>query len=366
MLQTLVPPIETDKENTAAEQGTAFHDKAEYLLKTYVIGERTNDGGLFKQIDTLCDNGVLFDLEMYDAVMVYTGDIFHYANQNDILDKIKVEERITLDCVFPGMYGHCDAYVVNKAKKEVVIWDGKYGYNIVEPFENWQLIAYAMGITQHIDGHEDQQWTVKLRISQPRAPHILGSNREWVIKLSDLRLYFNQLVSAANEALSGEGSTKAGSWCTYCEARHACDTLDRNVYAMAEYIGGVNPNELTGKALGVEYLLLERFQTLLKARMTGVEQQCLNEMRKGQVIPGLGIDEKFGRKRWKKDIDQNEVIMMGDAMGVDLRKPRELDTPTQCAKKGVDESVINEYSERPSNGFKVVKDNEARARMVFK
>ena len=364
MLQTLNPPIETGQPDNNKEEGRAFHAKSQQLLNTYVTGERS-EPGLVSQIDTLCDNGVLFSQEMYDAVMVYTGDVFHYANEHGLLNQLKVEDRIEIDDIYQGVFGFCDCHVINKSKKEMVFWDAKYGHRIVEAFENWQLICYVIGKTKDINGHEDQKWTIKLRVSQPRAPHSLGVNREWSVSLAELRSYFNIVIAAANDALSGDGKCKTGPHCGNCTARYACDTLDRDVYALAQYIGNAS-NQLTGKALGVEYLLLDRFETLLKARKSGIEEQCIAELRQGEVIPGLMTEERLGRKRWCKDINKDEVIMMGDAMGVDLRKPQELDTPSQCAKKGIDESVIEAYSEIPRNGYKLVKDDGTRARMVFK
>lgn len=57
--------------------------------------------------------------------------------------------------------------------------------------------------------------------------------------------------------------------------------------------------------------------------------------------------------------------MMGDLMGVDLRKPVELDTPAQARKKGVDESVIAAYSETPMTAIKLVEVDGTEARQVF-
>lgn len=361
LLQTLYPRQPNDNDE-ARQQGIAFHAKSQQLLNTYITGERS-DVGLVSQIDTLCDNGVLFDREMYDAVMSYTGDIFQYANEHDLLNKIKVEERIALDCIYEGVYGYCDAHVINTKQKELVVWEGKYGHELVEAFENWQLICYVMGILEHIDGYEDQQWTVRLRVSQPRGFHPDGVNREWVIKASDLRPYFNLIKAAAHAALT-DGQCVSGPQCSRCTARHTCDTLTRNIYAGFDYVGS-GSTQLTGRNLGYELTLLDRFESLLKARKSGVEEQAIAEIRGGGTVAGWMNQQRWGRERWRKDINPEEVIMMGDMMGVDLRKPRELDTPAQCLKKGVDESVIKEYSERPNNGYKLVKDDGSQARQVF-
>lgn len=59
------------------------------------------------------------------------------------------------------------------------------------------------------------------------------------------------------------------------------------------------------------------------------------------------------------------IIMMGDLMGQDLRKPVELDTPAQCIKKGIDPAVVEQYAETPSTGVKLEPVTERGIKMVF-
>lgn len=366
LMTTLLPPLPKNESHVeAAEQGKAFHAKSQMLLNTYVTGERL-EPGLTTQVGQLTENGVLFDDEMYEAVMTYTGYVFSYANQHDLLNKIEVEKRIDLSCIYDGMYGYCDARIINRTDREIVLFDAKYGHSVVDAFENWQLICYAMGSVYELglNGLDEQYWTVRLRVSQPRVPHIDGVNREWVIKVSDLRAYFNTLIAAARDALEGDGTCRTGSQCNKCPARYGCDTFTRATRNAMDYIGN-GALQLSGSDLAVEYRQIERAFELIKARRSAIEEQCIAEIRGGANLPGIAVAPRVGRERWRKDVAQQEVIDMGDLMGVDLRKPRELDTPAQCRKKGVDESVISAYSEKPSNGFKLVKDDGTRARQVF-
>lgn len=366
LMTTLLPPLPKNESHVeAAEQGKAFHAKSQMLLNTYVTGERL-EPGLTTQVGQLTENGVLFDDEMYEAVMTYTGYVFSYANQHDLLNKIEVEKRIDLSCIYEGMYGYCDARIINRTDREIVLFDAKYGHSVIDAFENWQLICYAMGSVYELglNGLDEQYWTVRLRVSQPRVPHIDGVNREWVIKVSDLRAYFNTLIAAATDALEGDGTCKSGNQCNKCPVRYGCDTFTRATRNAMDYIGN-GALQLSGSDLAVEYRQIERAFELIKARRSAIEEQCIAEIRGGANLPGIAVAPRVGRERWRKDVAQQEVIDMGDLMGVDLRKPRELDTPAQCRKKGVDESVISTYSEKPSNGFKLVKDDGTRARQVF-
>jgi hypothetical protein len=123
---------------------------------------------------------------------------------------------------------------------------------------------------------------------------------------------------------------------------------------------------LTGHHLALELRILKRAERTLKARLSGLEEQALAEIRNGKILPGFVTKQGYGNKRWRKDTPSDEVIMMGDLMGVDVRKPVTLDTPAQVLKKGIDASVIELYSETPMTSMKLVEDNGAKARNVFR
>ena len=123
---------------------------------------------------------------------------------------------------------------------------------------------------------------------------------------------------------------------------------------------------LKGDNLATELRILKRAEKALKARLSGLEEQALTEIRNGGVLNGFIGKTGHGRMRWKKDTPIEEVIMMGDLMGVDVRKPVELDTPKKVLSKGVDASVIDMYSETPVTGLKLVEDNGEHIRNMFK
>jgi len=132
-----------------------------------------------------------------------------------------------------------------------------------------------------------------------------------------------------------------------------------------DYVQRLETHNLAGHSLGLEIKQLRRIQDVIKNRLSGLEEQAMHEIRSGKSNPFLTVEQSYGRKRWKKDVPVDEVLMMGDLMGVDLRKPVELDTPTKVAKKGIDESVISAYSETPSTGWKLVEINTVKTRQIF-
>lgn len=364
LMQTLLP--ETDSAPTEAKlEGRAFHWLIEQIIKSY-----QKEGPILSAIefvDSFDKAGTLITLEMCDSADEVINDVLEYCQQHGTLQDVKVEHRVDMSFAFPGMYGYVDIHIHNKKQREIVTWEAKYGHGYVAEYENWQSIGYASALLEEfgIDGLQDQHYRLSLRVAQPRCFQASGSVRAWNLVAADLRPYTNKYISAAYDALSGNPATRTGTWCKNCSGTSGCQTLQHNIYSHIDRIGEVVVNALTGDSLGTEIILLQRAQKLIEMRLAGLETQALSELRTGASVAGFGAEMGYGRKRFKKEIDVNEIIMLGELLGVDLRKPVELVTPAQAVKKGVDESVIAAYSETPSTGYKLKQDNGVAARLAF-
>jgi len=135
---------------------------------------------------------------------------------------------------------------------------------------------------------------------------------------------------------------------------------------MTDIIKSINTHDLDHHALGVEIKLLHHAESLLKARLSGLEEQALHHIRQGNNVSFFTAKQGYGRETWRSDTPVEQIIMMGDLMGVDIRKPIELDTPAQARKKGVDESVIAEYSEKRPTALKLIEADTAETiKQVF-
>jgi hypothetical protein len=362
------PAIETgDGVSDAVLEGRAFHTVAEKILNSF----KTPNSALVSKdeiVGTLSADNIVITDEIYDGALEYANDVLKVCNANGTMQEMQIEQRVELSCVYDGIYGYADCWLFDVKSHTLYVWDAKFGHKGVDAFENWQLIAYAFGIMEYlgIDGHADQDLNLSLRVAQPRSFRIGGCIDEWNCKASELRAYVNILKAAALEAFSGESKCKVGDQCGYCPARYACSTFQQFVYQGADYVDNVEGVSLSGHHLALELKILKKTEKALKARLSGLEAQALSEIKSGQILPGFMSLQGYGRKRWMKDTPIDEVIQMCDLMGVDARKPIDLDTPTQIIKKGVDEDVINLYSETPMTGIKLVEDNGTRARNVFR
>lgn len=335
-----------DEEGEAAAEGTAAHFYGSEML----LGRTA----------TLAPNGLIITDEMREGAEYWIEDCLAVAG--DRRDHLQVEQRVAMPRIHPECFGTPDTWFYDQANGVVYVWDFKFGHGVVEVFENWQLIAYVCGILDllGIDGRTDQHLTVDMRVVQPRAWHRQGRVRSWRVKASDLRGYFNRLHHAAH----GTG-LQTGSHCLHCRARAECPTLRRATLGALDFLGEAVPEQLPADAVGRELTLLNLLESMVKARLSGLESSVEARLRKGEAIEGWALENTYGRQKWSQSAE--DVFLMGDLLGVDLRKPPEPITPTQARKKGVDASVISAYSETPRTGAKLVPAENllSRARAAF-
>ena len=108
--------------------------------------------------------------------------------------------------------------------------------------------------------------------------------------------------------------------------------------------------------------MLERSLTRLEARVDGLRELTLANLRAGAAIPYYHAELSKPRQQWNVPIDQ--VVAIGEMFGKSLIKPGVI-TPSQAKKLGVDESIIKNYSFTPVGAMKLVATNPAETCKVF-
>lgn len=345
------PPLNVEPSQSRLE-GRAAHEVAQKLFKNEPFS------GL---VGSLSKDGIIITDELFDAAREYFNEVWGYCNTHGRVHDLHVEEV----CPVPG-YGdwYCipDAWVYVPEVKVLRVWDAKFGHRIVDPFENWQLLIEAFSICEQF---QSPPGIIELVIVQPRGFSSEGTVRKWVLTYDELCAYRQQVNETMPRVLDATPMCTSGPHCLDCSARAHCDTLKQQSYAGVDYVQSLQTHNLSGHALGVELRLLQRAQEMIKMRLSGLEEQALHEIKQGQHVTFYSAKTTYGRKRWKKDVPVDQVIMMGDLLGQNLRKPQELDTPAQCVKKGIDPSVIEQYAETPVTGVKLEQVDERSIRSVF-
>jgi Protein of unknown function (DUF2800) len=300
-----------------------------------------------------------------------------YAEEAQFLGNGQFEEPVSAKHVIPECWGTPDYWRVYDYFEngtgargiQLKVADYKYGYRHVEVFENPQLIAYALGVQHRLQ----LSWKtpVCLAIAQPRAFHHEGPVRHWrtldnrPLTLADLYHFaVRVIVPAVEEALSENPQTIAGPHCVDCRARGICPTYRKDIANVLQYVGTAQLDNMTSEAVGVELRLVKWAIKMLEGRYDGLRAHAEASINAGVPIPYWRYGPVAGRLTWKPDTPKPDIAAMGDMLGVDLRKPMALVTPTQ-AKKVIDESIIAMYADRPSGGMKLIPDDEVQFRKAF-
>jgi len=355
------------EENVHAKEGTAAHE-----IGSEIITDAKTNG---VQRHTAADwvgitgsNGVIFTDTMFKSAMVYADDVISIMRKTGIfgVGYLKIEERVKIPRVHELNNGTPDCRLYDPTSNSLYVWDFKHGFEVVEAFENWQAMDYVAGILDEldIDGNLDQKTRVHIRIVQPRAHHRDGPVREWAVMASDLRGYFNHMAANAAESLGPDAKFKTGEHCKYCVGRHSCPAALKAGMGMFEVVSQATPVNLSPEAIGVQLAIVKRARKQLEFLESGFEEQVKGLIRSGALVPGWSVEQGVGRTAWSRPVE--EIISLGEMLGIDLCKKPEAITPNQAKELGIDGAVITAYSTRPSTGLKIVPDNLNKAKQVFK
>ena len=347
------PPLDVEPSQSRLE-GRACHEVAQKLFKNEPFSDL---------VGSLSKDGIVITDELFDAAREYFNEVWGFCNTHGRVHDLNVETPVNVPG-YSNWFCIPDAWVTTDidGKKVLRVWDAKFGHRIVDPFENWQLLIEAFSICEL---HMVMPDIIELVIVQPRGFTGDGTVRKWALTYDELRVYRQQVNETILHVLDAAPLCTPGPHCLDCSARAHCDTLKQQGYAGVDYVTSLQTHNLSGHALGVELRLLQRAQEMIKMRLSGLEEQALHEIKQGKHVTFYSAKTTYGRKRWKKDVPVDQVIMMGDLLTVDLRKPQELDTPAQCVKKGIDPSVIEQYAETPITGVKLEQVDERSIRSVF-
>lgn len=326
----------------SAAEGDAAHYVSFQMLTTGVpaIGSLTPG-----------ERGRAVDEGMVDGGRLYYNHVFATVNPLQGMSACRFEQRESMPSLHADMYGTPDGTYFDGTVLH--IFDYKYGHLEVSPVENWQLACYAAGVLDRIRASHycklDPNWVeqdlpVVFHIIQPRCYTSGGPIRTWSTTTGDLRAMWNKLRAAAAEATA----VRVGEWCKYCPARRGCATFKRAADAAKDYAGEAMPMGLKGHDLSTELHWSEQHLARLAARVDALREQAEHELRTGGPVPGREMQRTDGSEKWK--VPAANVAGFGDMLGVDLRKPLAVLTPTQCRaalkKKGVDGALIAPYIER--------------------
>jgi hypothetical protein len=354
MLEARYATNVSERDAQSAAEGNAAH----YVAAELLHGRRP-------VIGSAAPNGIVIDDEMFEAAEMFVTDVRDTVG--NAIHLIHIEETVRAPGIHPNNWGTPDVWysTVTGRGGVLYIWDFKYGHRFVDAFENWQLLDYLACILSRDEFSGVDRRNIKfiLRVVQPRNFHPSGPIREWEPTAVEIAVAFGDLEKAAVEAMGPTPTTRTGTECRDCRARHACPALHEAADGVADMARGASPLELPPAAVGIELRVLHRAQALIDARVTGLEAQALNAIRSGQDVPFYTVGQSQSRERWT--VPPEQVIALGDSMGVKLAKDPQPITPNQARAAGMDADIVKGFAERPSGALKLVPADTTQARKVF-
>lgn len=316
-------------------------------------------------VGLVAPNGVTLDEDMIEGAEMYVDHI------DEVLQRygrtradLVVERRTYMPDIHKENHGTPDCWLYIAEHGMLFVFDYKYGHRFVEVFENWQIMDYANGVMTElgIDGLADQHLTVNLTIVQPRSYHRDGPIRTWSTQAAMLRGHFDILKMAAERALQPGAPCTVNPECYDCAGRHNCEALQKAGYRGMHIAGSATPVDMSPAAVGIELSMLQDAARMIKARMTGLEEQVISFIKTGKSVPGHRMEDSAGREAWSKPVA--EVVQLEALFGVKLRKDA-LITPKQAVKAGLPQDLVAAYSHTPSRGMHLVADDGTKARKIF-
>jgi len=281
------------------------------------------------------------DVDMYNGAKLYARTVGA---------DYRLEDPVRCSRIHPThCWGTPDAwksFAAAQGRTLVRVPDYKYGHRYVEVFENFQLIAYAVGVMERLN-LDDTNTDVELVLIQPRSYHREGPVRTWRVPAVELRALVNIARNAAERALLPNPEAQTGEHCIDCRARHVCATLKRSVGTIVDYSGTAELAPLDIEAMGSELRILDEAAQRLEARRTGLAAMVDATLRAGKRVPFYELRPGQSRLKWLPTTTSQDIANLGELLGIRTAKPLDVITPRQAIDAGIDEKVVMSYADRP-------------------
>lgn len=325
---------ETPKKESSsfyADEGTAAHELAALCLEeetvpSMYIGKKFN--------------GITVDKHMAKETYKYVDYVLSKVTWDG---QLFIETRIPMFNLEEQMFGTADAIIISEDSFEII--DLKYGKGVlVEAEDNYQLAIYAIGIMEWLNtegiSYSDET-EITLTIVQPRAPHIEGPIRSWMVTIAGLRELSHKIKKAVENSKSENPSFgPSPENCRWCEASPHCKPFaEFNLKAaqleFADF--AKTKNEFSKSFSDRNALTSEQISQILKHSkaieqwLKGVTEFAVEEMRRGKEIPNYKLVYGRSIRAWESQSEAEELLLN---KGIDTEElyTKKFKSPTQMEK----------------------------------
>lgn len=334
------PPEYSDDETEVSDDRKA--GVAAHHVGLEVLAGRNTSVGEF--IDHKAPNGVYVTAEMADFAEPFVKDVQSRVGQVDR----HIEETVNFQ-LNPNVFINCrlDLATFDHDTLTLTIDEFKYGWRIVEPVENWQLVAEAIG---WVTRYQIAPARIVLNIHQPRPFHDDGPKRSWVFD-GGWNEFFGTAYTELLGALATVGTDlAAGEHCYKCPNLSDCPAARKSGYNTIDATGITFNSRLNNDELSAIILTLRHAIKQGQGLLDAYEDLLTNRLKSGQVVSDWFLMPSLANTRFKAGVTP-EMLKAISHKDVAVQK---LPTPKQAERAGISPLILAAFTERPVTGIKLV------------
>lgn len=307
-----------------AREGTAAAWVADCVLR----GDAFEAADLIGRTHT---NGHLVTLDMAFHVQKYIDAIRALGGSVSPEQFVRLNEFIA---------GTLDSSIVFWASPLLRVKDLKFGFEIVEPYLNTQLLIYTgaelirLGFPAHITH-------VEMSIFQPRAHHPDGIDRKWTITVAELWQHIAWIIERGTACQQPNPIATPGPHCDYCRAAASCVALGHSVYKTFAALQDTRQKRMNAAELALELTFLDLAKKLIEARRGAIVAEGEARIKQGENVPGWTMKPTYGHRQFTIEPSVIHVLT-----GVDPVKKITM-SPAELEREGVNPDIVNKFARAP-------------------
>lgn len=279
----------------------------------------------------------------------------------------KIEQRVDLAALWlpdtppEPIFGTADFLTWDFKRNRMSICDLKYGRGDVDPIENPQAMAYALGAVLTFEVLPTE---VDIYVVQPRGKEVSGI-KHWKTTGLDLLAWGREVLMPGVHALMQPDAVLVpGDHCKFCPAMAVCPALRKLAQDTSREKFAPVPPSPAGMTDAELAHVLDRVE-IIKPWLDAVQAEASSRIDKGGAVPGWKLVSRRAMRTWA-DKKQAETWAREHAPGIFKEV---LETPTQVEKKDpaayqeLDSAGLVDHS---SSGTTLVRENDPRKAIAQK
>lgn len=316
-----------------AKEGTCAAWVAELILTGALTDKNGNPCVTADAEGLVHENGWVVDKMMVQYVDRYVQFMRKFG------DRVVAEQFVKLTDDIQGTPDSFAMPSMSRSRPTLHVYDLKFGYDIVEPFQNTQISIYAEAICR---GMPEPPELIVVGVVQPRAWHPRGTVRKWVVSRQELYDFAEWIIARGELTKDPTAPAIPGNHCKHCPAQLTCAAaaqMNYGNYTKAAAYDDQRP--MSVEEMDVEMEFLESAKTLITARHSALSKEMETRIATGQHIPGWVIEERRGNRAFKTNADAIEAMT-----GIDAR-PKGVVTPAELERRGANIDLVAALSHNP-------------------